>query len=335
MENIMKNLLRNSSCIFLLITTLSVKGMEKEACQKKTQGPIESLNFIVEEIDPEGKQSGWLYSKEFDDYIYAQITPHTSGYYVAYVDPQYKETIPFGFYYWKSVGKIKKSPSDQQNYIAGPNPSAQNIPYIMVDWPIGKVITRDFYKADRALTKSQRKDRYQLLPSFQEAFNDCCSNVYLFEKLEPISIPKNFYQDYTISNKAGQYRFLNEEDKRNILSLLPQNYYALLKEWLHDKLKNAGLSQDTEGIKDPAVEAITNEQHIIDQYIIESILLDVRDQLDSYNIHKTLENIEKIKPLSKEYRKEFEEDAIGGRGRAMGMTADGIIVGNTGILQWD
>lgn len=368
----MNNLLKNSFIVALqLIMAMPSICMEQQSTnwdELNNQGPLAELKFEEESVDDQGNHYGWLYSKEFNDHVYVMVTPHRSGYYIDYVDPKYKKTLPYGFYYWKSTNNVKTNPRSQISYFVV-MADFSTAPVMINEWDLSsysQVHTPDEYKHHRSITKTlertKRSDRYKELRSFEKSFKGP-TNVYLIEPIQSAPIPQTIIDKIRALHVEGaQYRFFSENDKRQILDAVPENIYRILKERLENKLKDSGLKQgeaseefalylsalkqsesapqDEESFNENLKDYILNERRVIDQYIIEDMINELRQFLRGYSDtaeidpYKILENIEKLDVCPSEIRKEFEE-IVEARGRYVAMTAEGIIMCNPGILQWD
>ena len=343
--------------LLLSITMFSIQGMEltiNNWGKSITTGPLNTLQFQETEPAYNGRHFGWLFAEECKDYIFVAITPHDLGYYVDYIDPTFKESLPYGLYYWKSVERIKKSPSEGSDYsIKKVSWSTQPtlIPSLKYNEQLAhdSIENKAYYEAYEDIGNNKRIDRYNFLPSFKKAFDGYCSNVYLFKKIEPIALVGD---DKLLIKNGYEYQGFSEESKKKIIRLLPDHSYQLLKLWLQDKLRDTGLlteftdEQNSRGY-------VMSKDRVIDQFVIESLVdfLQIfgndefkkrypKETVNKIDVYKILENIEKLRPCSTEERKEFEQGLINrfltwDDSRIQGLTAIGIINCNNGLLQWD
>lgn len=318
-------------------------------------GPLLKLKFDeTEPIDNKGRHFGWLYATEFNDYVFVAITAHDTGYYVDYIDPVFKVSLPCEFYYWKSLDHIKKSPLTWSNYVVKEvswSTKPMMIPSVEYNEELAhdSIENKAYLEAFEAINAGKRADRYSKLPSFEKAFDNCCSNVYLFQKIKPVKLVE---QDKLLINDGYEYRGFSEEKKKQLLGLLPDHAYQLLRSWLENKLKHTGLSAGFYTTKE-SKEYVMNKDRVIDQFIIESLVWYIKKFADlnfqkNYpnavvniiDVYQILEEIEALKPCSSEDREEFEQELINrfwtwGDSRIQGLTALGIINCNNGLLQWD
>lgn len=301
----------------------------------KSVGPLTYLKF--EEVkESDGKHFGWLYVEEFNDYIYAAITIHDSGYYVDYVDPEFNVSISDGFYFWKSLDLIKNDPKAKFSY------SVKKVEWydkpIMVPnierdetAPFDSEQNKAYDEALLNMNNLQRSHRYNYL-----AFANCCSRVYLYKEIAPIELSPNAKDLIASSN---MYKDFSEETKQDILKLIPNYAYRILYSWLEDKLQNSGLSA-VPWTEVSSKEYVFNKERVIDQFIIEDLVKFILRKGSDINIYKILEDIESLNPCTVEERKIMEEALLErfkswGHPRVLGMTAIGNINCNYGLLQWD